>query len=224
MQISRQTFDILKNFSEINSGILVKPGDKLETISSLKNILAKADVTELFETEFAIYDLTEFLNLTTSEIFLGGEFTFTNDSISIINNRAKSRYFYADPSTVVTPQKSINFPDPDISFKLSQKDIETVKNASGILSKFDIAVKSDDTDITLSVQDKKDVGSNTFDLTVGDNDTGANFTMYFKVENLKLLKGDYLVEISSQGISHFIHDSLPIQYWIALEPDSTYEG
>ena len=61
MQISRQTFDILKNFSEINSGILVKPGDKLETISSLKNILAKADVTELFETEFAIYDLTEFL-------------------------------------------------------------------------------------------------------------------------------------------------------------------
>ena len=63
MQISKQTFEILKNFSEINSSILIKPGQKLETISEMKNILAKADVPEDFQTEFGIYDLTEFLNL-----------------------------------------------------------------------------------------------------------------------------------------------------------------
>ena len=48
--------------------------------------------------------------------------------------------------------------------------------------------------------------------------------MYFKIENLKLLKGDYTVNISSAGISHFTHNDLPVEYWIALEPDSTYEG
>ena len=47
MQISKQTFDILKNFSEINSSILIKPGAKLETISEMKNILATANVTAL---------------------------------------------------------------------------------------------------------------------------------------------------------------------------------
>ena len=48
MQISKQTFDILKNFSEINNGILVKPGSKLETISTMKNILATASLSETF--------------------------------------------------------------------------------------------------------------------------------------------------------------------------------
>ena len=63
MQLSKQTLDILKNFSEINNGILIKPGSELETISTMKNILAKADISETFETEFAVYDLPEFLNL-----------------------------------------------------------------------------------------------------------------------------------------------------------------
>lgn len=224
MQISKQTLDILKNFSEINNGILVKPGSNLETISSVKNILAKADISETFETQFAIYDLPEFLNLASGEIFLGAEYTFGEDSVSISNGGAKSRYFYADPSTVVSPQKDINFPNPEITFTLTQKNIDTVKSMSGILGKFDLAVKSADTDIILSIQDKKDVGSNTFNLIVGDNVEAQTFVLYFKVENLKLIKGDYTVRISSQGISHFTHDSLPIEYWIALEPDSTFEG
>ena len=93
---------------------------------------------------------------------------------------------------------------------------------SGVLGKFDLAVKSADTDIILSVQDKKDVGSNTFDLIVGDNIDSKEFTLYFKVENLKLIKGDYTVKISSQGISYFTHETLPVEYWIALEPDSIF--
>tara|TARA_Y100000593_G_scaffold72983_1_gene134063 strand:+ start:263 stop:940 length:678 start_codon:yes stop_codon:yes gene_type:complete len=222
MQISKQTLDILKNFSEVNPGILIKPGSKLETISTMKNILVKADIGENFETEFALYDLPEFLNMASGEVFLGADFTFGDSSISVTKGEAKSRYFYADPSTVTTPQKDINFPDPELTFELKQGDIETVKNMSGVLGKFDLVVRSDDTDILLSVLDKKDVGSNTFDLVVGDNVDSQEFIFYFKIENLKLIKGDYKVEISSQGISHFTHNSLPIEYWIALEPDSKY--
>ena len=46
MKITKQTIDILRNFSTINSSILVKPGSKLETISPMKNILAKSEVAE----------------------------------------------------------------------------------------------------------------------------------------------------------------------------------
>ena len=222
MQISKQTFDILKNFSEVNSGILINPGSKLETISTMKNILVSADISETFETEFAIYDLPEFLNLASGEVFLGAEYTFNEESISVVKDQAKSRYFYADPSTVVSPQKAITFPDPEVTFKLTQNNITTVKTMSGVLGKYDLTIKSADTDILLSIQDKKDVGSNTFDLVVGDNIDSQEFVFYFKIENLKLIKGDYIVEISSQGISHFKHETLPIEYWIALEPDSTY--
>ena len=61
MNLTSDTVAILKNFSDINQNILVKPGNQLQTISTLKNILAQADVTEKFDQEFAIYDLPEFL-------------------------------------------------------------------------------------------------------------------------------------------------------------------
>ena len=225
MQISKQTFEILKNFSEINSGILIKPGTILETISTMKNILATAEISEEFETEFAIYDLPEFLNLATDEVFLGAEYTFTGeDWITLDKDKAQSKYFCADANSIVVPSKAITMPSVDVTFDFLQKDLDIAKRASGILSKFDLAIKSVDNDIALSVQDKKEIGSNTFDLVVGSNDTGAKFTLYFKVENLKLMDGDYHVEISSEGISHFKHANLPVEYWIALEPDSEYEA
>ena len=45
MNITSDTVAILKNFSDINQNILVKPGNQLQTISTLKNILAQADVS-----------------------------------------------------------------------------------------------------------------------------------------------------------------------------------
>ena len=41
MKLNQTTQDILKNFSEINTNILIKPGSELNTISTMKNILAK---------------------------------------------------------------------------------------------------------------------------------------------------------------------------------------
>ena len=61
MNISTDTVAILKNFSEINDNILFKPGNKLNTISAMKNILAEATVSEKFESEFGIYSLSELL-------------------------------------------------------------------------------------------------------------------------------------------------------------------
>ena len=61
MNLSSDTVNVLKNFSDINQNILVKPGNKIQTISTMKNILAEAEVSEKFEDEFAIYDLPEFL-------------------------------------------------------------------------------------------------------------------------------------------------------------------
>ena len=93
MQISRQTVEILKNFSTINPSILVKPGSEIQTISTMKNILAKSAVTEDFINEFAIYDLPEFLNLVTSPVFEGADLVFDSDSVRLQNGRSFSRYF-----------------------------------------------------------------------------------------------------------------------------------
>ena len=62
MKLSDKTLLLLKNFSGINQSILFRQGNKLRTISVMKNILAEAEITEEFPKDFGIYDLNQFLN------------------------------------------------------------------------------------------------------------------------------------------------------------------
>ena len=62
MKLSNETVSVLKNFSTINQNLVNKSGNKIATMSAMKNIVAKAEVLEEFPQEFAIYDLNEFLS------------------------------------------------------------------------------------------------------------------------------------------------------------------
>ena len=89
--------------------------------------------------------------------------------------------------------------------------------ASAVLGVPDVVLKGTaGGNIDLTVTDRKNDTSNDFSITVGDN-APSNFTYYFKVENLKLLSGDYKVEVSEKGISHFVNMNKQIEYFIALE-------
>ena len=68
MKISKQTIDVLRNFSMVNSSILISPGKELKTVSDMKTLLARASVVEDFPTEFAIYDLPQFVILFVSRV------------------------------------------------------------------------------------------------------------------------------------------------------------
>ena len=46
MKLSEKTLSLLKNFGSINQSILFKEGNKLRTISVMKNILAEAEIAE----------------------------------------------------------------------------------------------------------------------------------------------------------------------------------
>ena len=122
MNLSNNTVAILKNFADINKNILVKPGKQLQTISTLKNILAEADIDTKFEQEFAIYDLPEFLRAI--ELFNKSDIQFNGSNKLVIkdaNSRQSVKYFFADKSVIVAPTKSINMPDKYVTFTLKNK-------------------------------------------------------------------------------------------------------
>ena len=224
MKLNQTTQDILKNFSEINTNILIKPGSELNTISTMKNILAKATINESFDSEFGIYDLNEFLSVVSSldkpELTLQEKHL----TISAEGSRSKVKYFYSDPSVIVSPTKEVNMPESDVTFTLSESNLAQLRKMAAILSSPDLAlVGTKGGDVVLKVCDKKNDTSNKFDIIVGENAT-ANYTFYFKVENLKMMSGDYDVAVSSKSISHFKNTKLPIEYWIALEPDSVFDA
>ena len=224
MKISESTKEVLKNFAEINQNLLINPGKKLSTISTMKNILAKAEIEEEFPQELGIYDMHEFLG--TLGLFQKPVLTFDEKNM-VINEEGIStstNYYFSDPSVLVSPTKDIKMPPVDVSFTLTQTDLAKVKKASAVMQLPDITVTAETGgDIFLKAVDSKNSTSNDYKVKVGEN-APANFTFHFKAENFKLIDGDYDVEISKALISHFKHSSKNIEYWMALEQTSKYGG
>jgi len=221
MKLSDKTLSLLKNFSTINQSILFKQGTRLRTISVMKNILAEATVSEELPKDFGIYDLNQFLN--GLSLHNSPELDFANDNHVVIKEgRSRSKYFFADPQVIVTPpEKEMNLPSEDVTFDLSTEQLDKLLKAAAIYQLPDLAVVGANGVVKIVVRDKKNDTSNDFSITVGETD--KNFSFNFKVENIKILPGNYEVVVSSKLLSRFRSKNQDLTYFIALEPDSTFE-
>lgn len=221
MKLSEKTIDLLENFSSINQSILVKKGTKLRTISVMKNILAEAEVDENFEKDFGIYDLPQFLNGV--GMMNDPDIDLEHDSYMVIREgqTTKVKFAFADPEVIVTPpEKCISLPGEDVCFQLQSTQLQKLLKASSVYQLPDLAAIGDGEQIVLSVRDKKNDNSNEFSLIVGKTD--KEFEFNFKIENIKLIPGSYDVVISRKLLSKFTNHDYSLDYFIALEPDSTF--
>ena len=220
MKLSDRTISVLKNFSSINQSILFKEGNKLRTISVMKNILAEATITEEFTKDFGIYDLNQFLN--GMSLHKNPELDFGNDGYVVIREgKMRSKYFFADPSVIVTPpEKEINLPSEDVCFEVNTEQLDKLLKAAAVYQLPDISAVGESGVVKLVVRDKKNETSNDFAIVVGETD--SEFSFNFKVENIKVLPGTYDVVVSQKLLSRFVSKNHDLTYYIALEPDSTF--
>jgi len=221
MKLSDSTLSLLKNFSTINQSILFKQGTKLRTISVMKNILAEATISEELPKDFGIYDLGQFLN--GLSLHHNPDLDFQDDSYVVIKEgRSKSKYFFADANCIVTPpEKTLTLPSEDVSFDLSTEQLDKLLKAAAIYQLADLSVVGGEGVVKVLVRDKKNETSNDFSIIVGETD--ATFSFNFKVENIKILPGNYDVVCSKNNLSRFTSKNQDLTYFIALEPDSTFE-
>ena len=222
MKLSDKTILLLKNFSSINQSILFKQGNKLRTMSVMKNILAEATIDEELPKDFGIYDLNQFLN--GLSLHQSPELDFAKEEHVVIKEgKMRSKYFFADPSVIVSPpEKEITLPSEDVSFVLASQQLEKLKKAASIYQLPDISAIGDDGVVKLVARDKKNDTSNDFSIVVGETD--KEFIFNFKEENLKINPGSYDVVVSSKLLSKFTAQNYELTYYIALEPDSTFGG
>ena len=221
MKLSENTVTLLKNFSNINQSILFKQGSSLRTISVMKNILAEATISEELPKDFGIYDLNQFLN--GLSLHNNPDLDFSNDGYVVIREgRSRSRYFFADPNVIICPpEKSITLPTEDVSFELSTSQLDKLMKAASVYQLPDLSAIGGEGVVKLVVRDKKNETSNDFAEVVGE--TNGKFTFNFKVENIKLIPGSYDVVVSQKLLSKFTCREHDLTYYIALEPDSSYE-
>ena len=225
MKLSKHTLTMLKNFSDINMSIEIKEGNILRTVSVQKNILAQAELEDSFPQDFAIYELNRFLGAVS--LFDDPEFQFNGKSANIGTTRHSVDYVYCDPSMIVTPpENNITFPDPEVKFTLSQDALSQIMKASNVLGTPEIAIEGGphpNDVIRLKALDVNNDSTDTFKVVL-DEKSGNTFRFVFKTENMKMIPGNYDVEISSKGISHFTLQGQKLEYWIATESTSSFGG
>ena len=221
MRLSSETVALLKNFSSINQSILIRQGKQLRTMSVMKNILVESAIPEEFSRDVAIYDLNQFLNCLS--LIEDADVLLEENAIVITDGTNSIEYRYSDPSVIVAPpEKDLVLPSEDVCVVLTEESLQTVKKAAAVLQIADVALVGDGSNIFLTVRDKKNSGSNSYRIMVGQTESVFQFNL--KVENLKVLPGDYDVVISQKNLAKFTSHSRPVTYFIALEPDSTFEG
>lgn len=219
MQLSKETLSKIKNFAEINQNLLIKSGSTLSTLSSAKTVMADAAVPETFNVAtngFGIYDLNEFLGIIS--LFDSPDLDFSDKYVTISEGKTSIKYFAADPSVLTFPTKALTFPEPEITFNMTSNILQSIRKVAAVLKTSDVSIVGDGSEIKFQVGDKKNATANSYSSVIGQTD--KEFVVNLKVDNLKLLPGDYSVAVSSKKISRFSNADLT--YFVAIEADSIF--
>lgn len=218
MKLSKETLAVFKNFGMINSNLTIKAGSKLTTISSGLNIIAEATVAESFPTDFGIYDLNEFLGA--MSLFAEPELDFKEKFVTIKEGKNGVKYF-ASSASVLTKVPTIKpFPAPDIEFELTAAMLNQIQRVASILKVSDFSVVGNGETIAIAVGDKSNPTGNTFNSEIGTTD--KTFKVNFKVENMKMMPGDYRVAVGGKKVSRFQATGSQLVYYVAIELDSSF--
>lgn len=223
MQISKETLSILKNFRDLNSNILVSPGNTIKTLTPAKNVMATAVVEEDFPVEFGIWDLTSLLG--TVSLFDNPDFTFDEKFMTITNGKSsKVKYYYSDPSLLTVPTKNVNMPETVVSLDISEETFNELKRAASVLGLGSLSLKSSDNCVSATLFDGSKSTNNTYSIDIDGAmfDEDASFEYIFNIDNLRFIPGDYRINFAEKVVSEFINQDINLTYWVALEGTSSY--
>ena len=223
MELNDGTLQVLKNFSGINPNIMIREGNVLRTVNEARNIIAHADITENFPKDFGIYDLNEFIGVLSlvdkPRLKFNDEYVTVGDS----TGRSKIKYFFSAEETLTLPPEKVKMPEAEVKFLLTNDTLNKLKRAASTLGHEEVSISGKDGVLSLSVVDTKNSTSNQYSIDIdGEFNPDSSFNIILNIGNLKILPGDYNVEVSSKLISQFSHTELPVKYWIAFEKTSNF--
>tara|TARA_B100000035_G_scaffold283434_1_gene265630 strand:+ start:246 stop:923 length:678 start_codon:yes stop_codon:yes gene_type:complete len=223
MELQEQTLNVLKNFSDINPNLIIKEGNTIKTISEAKNVIATAIVDNEFPQTMGIYDLKEFIGVLSLVDQPNLKFAEESVTVSDQSGRSKVRYFFSPEETLTTPKKDVVFPEADVSFTLESNTLNRLRSAASTLGHSEVSITPGDGVLTLSVLDEGNATSNTYSIDVPyTTKPDQDFKFVVKISNLKILPGNYEVNISSKMISEFKNTDTNVRYYIALEKSSKF--
>lgn len=225
MKFSKDTLAILKNFSSINPGIVLKEGSFIMTRSMGKNIYAESTIDDVIDSDMGIYDLNGFLSVLS---LVGDEPEVDHDAststITIKNGKTRVFYRSADETTIVQPKKRINaqsFDNSLVSFNLTAEDLQQIQRVSRAMAIDTIAITNKNNKIVINGYNQgadENLANVLYSLEVGDWEGTDDFNFLINMQSMKLLTADYKVDLTKPAVKFTAEKFF---YVIALEAKST---
>lgn len=223
---TKETLEVLSNFSDIQSNIVINEGSEILTMSSQINIMAIANLDQKFPREFAIYDLQELLSIL--ELLDDVTIEFGEEKLVARNESGTESvvYYYASKEILKYPKKAIDPKPVDIRMTLTASLLEKMRKIRRTMRHGIVVFENGRLVVCSEKQAKGTSTDNFFEIAVPTaivNDDVKSFRVALEIENMKFLEDDYVLEISKEGLSHFTGVNRKVQYFLPISKTSEFE-
>jgi len=217
MQVTDKTIEILKNFSAINNGMVLRKGKQQTTASPDDNIFAVAQLDE-FPAEFGLYDLPNFLaNLSILE---SPVLEFNGNTVKMTDKDGfNMTYRGCAPEIIHIPADgfiNLKIEKPDGELNLSSEQLQKLIKVAAVNTFVHLTIFGKDGKLAIKVNDRTADTSNIGVMVLGEH-AGADFESVFKVEQLKIIPQNYNVKIMKDAYAIFETSDCLLRYVVALE-------
>ncbi len=223
MQLSEKTITQLKFLSKINQSFWFRKDTPTQTITDV--VLENEDATiiaqirtEQFPVSFGIYDLNQFLASFPSK---DAEFDFKKDYVVISSGKMSVRYMYCNPNMMVMGPDSI----PTLEDVIAEFDLDAIEvypkflSLAATNSLTTLNFKAKGPKIFVEAVDPYDNGSNSISLTLNEEYVGEEFSISFDIDNLKVMKDTYSVQLTADMIKFISKADPMVQYLMSRKAD-----
>lgn len=219
MKLSAATISILENYASINGNLIINPGNMLKTMHENRTIFANAQIDEVFDRQFGIYDLKEFL--ATLAMFKNPSLTFNDEYIDIVDDddpTIHTKYWSADVDILTKIPELKQLPAPSVVFNISNVNFKRIQKAAAVLKCPDLVFEGKDGKIVANVCTLGNNGTkNDFTIVLEDNYIGEDFNVHLKQDKLMIIGGDYRCELIMNKIIELNHTEREVKYLITLD-------
>lgn len=215
MKLSKDTLAILKNFSSINGGIQFIEGNEIRIAAHDKTVMGIAQIEETIPQDFAIYDLSMFLQV--HSLFNEPELEFHDDYLIFKEGRRRVKYHYTDSRNVVGAPYDLELGGDEAALFVSAEQLDSLKKASNVMQLRDFTMEKTDDTIQLSVEDLSQDNNNNFRIDLDFDVDMEDFRLELKVQALNFLSLDYEIEIVNDNqFLVFSNDERKVKYYVAV--------
>ena len=224
MQISKQTIDVLRNFSTIFPAINCDEPKTLKVLSASENIIGIYDTEETFP-EFAIYDLPQFLGMISLFDLKKTDFKFVKDEekdqdfVKATSQNSAVKYVFTDKDLIPNVEKILSSKKDkglgkfNAFIDISKEDFVNINKAAQIMQVSNINITVKDGKGIITIADPSNPMSNDYKIKVdgeGDGEVNVN------IDYLLMIPGNYSLSIQTNSFLKLRHKDIPSLFYLVL--------